>query len=362
MDWSGDLAGRPLRPYMDAIVLATIERLEISPSTANRLPLSNWLVGLEAWRDQYEDRPIHFDSDPANSMINSPYQDVGIGQLIDDILGEIIVDDADDPWDRSRGVSPHNDAYFACNHTHSSGNWHLYSDDETLVGRRWDWDDMLADIGDPARILVIDTGKISAAWLKQVYEILNRIKWFVARQAWYTVDYPTNYTSSRQADSTIYRPTLAGAKSIAETNYNAASDTTAGGGNDNPTKYSNVLESAGTWFADLFTRNNRISVKKHSELAFDFDVYALVEGYEEFDDHGVGLTEGSYNLYDSGSIALADAWPYFYDQALLGDTTRPSWFAGTPATGGANNRRGFEASAPIIVRKYDVTDGFAFLA
>jgi len=371
MDWSGDLSGRLLRPYIEAIVRATIERLETTLSTAMQTPLNHLLDALYAFRDHYaagDHRIIRYENPYIWVRESDPSSIIGIGDTIDRILDELIVDDADDPWDYSRAHASGGNAYFACNYTNNSGNWHLVSDDETIVGRRWDWTDMLAHIGDPARIRVTDTGILSAEWLKQVYEILNRVKWLCARkgdrvvgyEGWYTIDYPTYFTTYR--DATEIDADIATAKSDADSTYDATSDNILGGGDGNPTKYSNLVKSGGSWIATLATKTNRIPLFKRSALAFDFEVYALVSGFEEFDAHGTGLVDGLYNRYDSGSILLADAYPEWHDQALLGDNNRPGWFVGTPVDDGSNNRRGFVASAPIIVRKYDVTDGFAFLS
>lgn len=382
MDWSGSLAGRRLNPYITAIAMAISERRKAlwfyQGTVADEFDyIDEWLARdmsarSPAWPNNY--------GSPLFSVGASSLEGGEMGRAIDRALNDFIADDAD-------GVFGQNYVY-ACNHNDNSGDWDGVSAVRVETGRRWDWPTILADIGDPERIFSgagVSGGftkgndsYLSAAWLKQVYEILNRIKWFVqqgsdgAWASWKTHDGMTNPRYSRDFTSTAGYASDALAEAAANDGYDAASDSTSlpslfGSGTfEDPHQMTEIGENGyGIWDAGIAANENRISFfKEFVDLDFDYDLYALISGHDEFDDYGTGWPQDLYSRIQDGSVTGAAG---YHDMPVIGSTTpRPSpFFAGTKTPVPSTNSfwsRGWIATDTVIVKKYDVTNGFQFLA
>jgi len=250
--------------------------------------------------------------------------------------------------------------YYAVNYNDSGGNWDGSADRPKL----WTWADLLADIGDPERYLLGQFQVPLAAWIKQCYEVLNRLKWFATPTpaisgSWYVYD--SGSLPARKRSTTGYTD-----RANTEAQYAIDPDVTFGGDayelpraytKDNGTSW--VIERCGNrcLLEDFYSRDYGLDQ--------EVDVYCLIEGYDEFDNHGSSWTEGVYNRAITGEVVLStdfiadppNNYGYF-DLPLVGDTTPTptSWISSGAGT------RGWKASNPTILRKFDGVNGFRFLA
>jgi len=249
--------------------------------------------------------------------------------------------------------------YLAVNYNDSGGNWDGSADRPKL----WTWADLLADIGDPERYLLGQFKVPLAAWIKQCYEVLNRLKWFATAtpaisRSWYVYD--SGNLPARKRKTTGYTD-----RANTEAQYAIDPDVTFGGDarelpraytRDNGTSW--VIERCGNrcLLEDAYSRDYGLDQ--------EVDVYCLIEGYDEFDNHGSSWTEGVYNRAITGEVVLSTDFiadppniDGYFDLPLVGDTTPTptSWISSGTGT------RGWKASNPTILRKFDGANGFSFL-
>lgn len=393
MDWSGSMKGKLMEPYMEAIVRATLERaaaagIQNTLGTNNAVSMDimqSYLTELAAGnRDDGVFHSYSFQFPVTN-------KNLGVANAVDHIIGIIV----DDTPSYIIGTSP------ACNYTDNAGNWHLHTGVRDDTAPRWTWAGILADIGDPARITVKESGYLSAAWLKQVYEILNRLKWFVSYTS-HLVPTPTGnlwvYNGGwsqdnevptgtfptlpeREYDSALGSPVLATELAHVESTYDATSDSShdfdISSKNERPRAWSKlqyVDDSPDYYHGWLHSYTQRValglSACKTASLSQKVDMYVRVRGYDEFSPQAESWIdvagEDLYNQFLTDyAIAPGDIPTDASDYLNLppvGSTTRPPDWPATPALGDGFSQRGWEADGVAIVRKFDVSGGFAFLA
>jgi hypothetical protein len=381
MDWSGSMKGKLMEPYMEAIVRATLERAAAAGIHDNTLGTNNavsmdtmqsYITELAAGnRDDGVFHSYSFQFPVANNNL-------GVANAVDHIINLII----------TGGSRLH----VACNHTDNSGNWHLLTDDKDDTAPAWGWADILADIGDPARITVKESGYLSAAWLAQTYQVLNRIKWFVGRpQDWHqdnevpTGTFPT--LPEREYNSTLGSPVLATELAHVESTYDSTSDSTHI--YDNSTKHEYPRAWTNLQYVDdttdyyhgwiqSWTARYSLGVPvwttKDYGLTHDIDMYLRVRGYDEFSPQAESWIDAAgedlFNQFLTDFTVIPADIPSGIDDSpldylnlpVIGSTTRPPDWPTTPALGAGWTKKGWYVDHAVIVRKFDVSGGFAFLA
>jgi len=341
MNWSTMLHKALEWKYIEALLRACKERLGVAPASAAK--------GITDFSDLQHviDNPQKLRSLRAANWVGTPTGATPL-QYIQDALNSLISPDG------SYTVA----GYWAVNYN-DSGNWDGSADRPKL----WTWADLLADIGDPERYLLGQFKVPLAAWIKQCYEVLNRLKWFATAtpaisRSWYVYD--SGNLPARKRKTTGYTD-----RANTEAQYAIDPDVTFGGDarelpraytRDNGTSW--VIERCGNrcLLEDAYSRDYGLDQ--------EVDVYCLIEGYDEFDNHGSSWTEGVYNRAITGEVVLSTDFiadppniDGYFDLPLVGDTTPTptSWISSGTGT------RGWKASNPTILRKFDGANGFSFL-